>query len=53
MDRRGRTAHSPTEVVYAVQEKVWGDPDSDWICKSHIERQILSIRKRGCAACPG
>ncbi len=42
--REGERRYSPAEVVDAVPEKVMGNPDSDRICTSHIERQNLSIR---------
>jgi len=43
-NRDGEQRYSPAEVVDAVPEKVMGNPDSDRICTSHIERQNLSIR---------
>ena len=42
--REGEQRYSPAEVVDAVPEKVMGNPNSDRICTSHIERQNLSIR---------
>jgi hypothetical protein len=42
--REGEQRYSPAEVVDAVPEKVMGNPDSDRICTSYIERQNLSIR---------
>ena len=42
--REGEQRYSPGEVVDAVPQKVMGNPDSDRICTSHIERQNLSIR---------
>ena len=42
--REGEQRYSPADVVDAVPEKVIGNPDSDRICTSHIERQNLSIR---------
>lgn len=42
--RDGEQRYSPAEVVDAVPEKVMGNPDSDRICTSYIERQNLSIR---------
>ena len=41
--REGEQRYSPAEVVDAVPEKVMGNPDSDRICTSHMERQNLSI----------
>ena len=43
-NREGEQRYSPAEVVDSVPEKVMGNPDSDRICTSHIERQNLSIR---------
>lgn len=42
--REGEQRYSPAEVVDAVPEKVMGNPNSERICTSHIERQNLSIR---------
>ncbi|MGD1105952.1 MAG: hypothetical protein ABR865_02845 [Terracidiphilus sp.] len=42
--REGEQRYSPADVVDAVPEEVMGNPDSDRICTSHIERQNLSIR---------
>lgn len=42
--REGEQRYSPAEVVDAVPEKVMGNPDSDRICTSYIERQNLSTR---------
>jgi IS1 family transposase len=42
--REGEQRYSPAEVVDSVPSKVMGNPDSDRICTSHIERQNLSIR---------
>lgn len=42
--RDGEQRYSPADVVDAVPEKIMGNPDSDRICTSHIERQNLSIR---------
>jgi IS1 family transposase len=36
--------YSPASVVEAIAKPVWGQPDPDRICTSHIERQNLSIR---------
>ncbi len=40
----GEQRYSPPEVVDALPEVVMGNPDPDFICTSHIERQNLSIR---------
>lgn len=42
--REGEQRYSPAEVVDAVPEIVFGNPNRDRICTSHIERQNLSIR---------
>jgi IS1 family transposase len=44
VSRDGEQRYSPAEVVDCVPEKIMGNPDSDRICTSHIERQNLSIR---------
>jgi IS1 family transposase len=43
-NREGEQRYSPAEVVDSVPVKVAGNPNSDRICTSHIERQNLSIR---------
>jgi transposase-like protein/IS1 family transposase len=42
--REGEQRYSAGEVVEAVPVKIFGNPRSDRICTSHIERQNLSIR---------
>ncbi len=42
--REGEQRYSPAEVVDSVPYIVFGNPDRDRICTSHIERQNLSIR---------
>lgn len=42
--RDGEQRYSPAEVLDAVPVKIFGKPDSDRICTSHIERANLSIR---------
>lgn len=42
--REGEQRYSPAEVVDAVPCIVFGNPDRDKICTSHVERQNLSIR---------
>jgi IS1 family transposase len=42
--REGEQRYSPAEVVDSVPTIVFGNPDRDRICTSHIERQNLSIR---------
>jgi len=44
VSRDGEQRYSPGEVVDSVPVKIMGNPDSDRICTSHIERQNLSIR---------
>jgi IS1 family transposase len=36
--------YSPASVVEAVAKPVWGQPNPERICTSHVERQNLSIR---------
>ena len=36
--------YSPSQIVDAVKTPIWGTPDEDRICTSHIERSNLSIR---------
>ncbi len=42
--REGEQRYSPAEVVDAVPSIVFGNPNRDKICTSHVERQNLSIR---------
>jgi hypothetical protein len=42
--REGEQRYSPGEVVDSVPEEFMGNPDSDRIRTSHIERQNLGIR---------
>jgi IS1 family transposase len=44
VSREGEQRYSPAEVVDSVPYIVFGNPDPDRICTSHIERQNLSIR---------
>ena len=36
--------YSPTKFIRAIPKMVWGQPDMDKLCTSHIERLNLSIR---------
>ena len=36
--------YSPTKFIKAIKKSVWGNPDLDRLCTSHIERLNLSIR---------
>jgi len=36
--------YSPSKFIKAIPKVVWGRPDMDKICTSHIERMNLSIR---------
>lgn len=36
--------YSPTKFIKAIPKSVWGNPDMDRLCTSHIERLNLSIR---------
>ncbi|MEX2307127.1 MAG: IS1 family transposase [Pirellulales bacterium] len=38
------TRYSPATIISAEKRPVFGDPDPDLICTSHIERMNLSIR---------
>ena len=38
------TRYSPAQIISADKEAVWGDPDKDKICTSHIERMNLTVR---------
>jgi IS1 family transposase len=42
--REGEQRYSPGDVVNAVPVPVFGRPDRERICTSHVERQNLSIR---------
>jgi IS1 family transposase len=36
--------YSPARVLEVIAKPVWGQPDADRICPSHIERQNLTMR---------
>ena len=36
--------YSPARVVEAIAKPVWGQPDPERICTSHVERQNLTMR---------
>jgi len=36
--------YSPPRVVDAIAKPMWGDPDPERICTSHVERQNLTLR---------
>lgn len=36
--------YSPTKFIKAIKKSVWGNPDLNRLCTSHIERLNLSIR---------
>lgn len=36
--------YSPARVISAIRNAVWGNPDDQRICTSHIERQNLTMR---------
>jgi transposase-like protein/IS1 family transposase len=42
--REGEQRYSPAEVVAAVKVPVFGNPDPNRICTSHVERQNLTMR---------
>jgi hypothetical protein len=36
--------YSPPRVIDAIAKPVWGNPDPERICTSHVERQNLTLR---------
>lgn len=38
------TRYSPAQIIRAKKKKICGNPDTDKICTSHVERQNLSVR---------
>jgi len=40
----GDHRYSPAKVIEIIPKPVWGNPDPNRICTSHVERQNLSIR---------
>jgi len=42
--KRTEKRYSPTEFIKAIQTPIWGRPEKERICTSHIERQNLTIR---------
>ena len=36
--------YSPTKFIKSIKKSVWGNPDLDKLCTSHVERLNLSIR---------
>jgi len=43
-DPEGQRRYSPADVTHAEKVPVMGNPDPDFICTSHVERQNLTIR---------
>jgi len=42
--QEGERRYSPPDVIEAIPKVIYGDPDRERICTSHIERQNLTIR---------
>ena len=42
--QEGEARYSPAEVVSTEVVPVWGRPDPERICTSHVERQNLTMR---------
>ena len=40
----GEHRYSPARIVEVIAKPVWGQPDADRICTSHVERQNLTMR---------
>jgi len=40
----GERRYSPAQVVEALPKPMWGNPDPERICTSHVERQNLTMR---------
>jgi transposase-like protein/IS1 family transposase len=40
----GEHRYSPAQVVEALPKPMWGNPDPERICTSHVERQNLTMR---------
>ena len=36
--------YSPARVIEAIAKSMWGQPDAERICTSHVERQNLTMR---------
>lgn len=43
-DKATTKRYSPSKFIKAVPTAIWGNPDIDRLCTSHIERLNLSIR---------
>jgi IS1 family transposase/transposase-like protein len=43
-DRKAEARYSPAEIIGIRKTAVWGDPDMEKVCTSHVERQNLNIR---------
>lgn len=44
LEPRGEGRYSPPQISAIKKERIWGNPDADRVCTSHVERQNLSIR---------
>lgn len=43
-EKQASRKYSPSRFIKAIPQAVWGNPDMDKLCTSHIERLNLSIR---------
>ncbi len=43
-DAKAETRYSPAEISGIRKHEMWGHPDMDQVCTSHVERGNLSIR---------